>query len=93
MEIEHYFFVLIGIVTTYIIIGNYVYLTKVLPRINESASGMPSQQFKHIAKFVVMLDENNEKPWFYYLLKHSKTISAVIFVLMLTFLIMFWGKS
>ena len=74
----------------YIVLGNYIYLSKVLPRLNESASGMPSRQLKHIEKYVSVLDENNEKPWFYYLLKHSKTIIAAIFFLFIMFIIILW---
>ena len=97
MNLEHYFFILFSLFATYVVIGNYLYLSKVLPALNkngknEHPSFMPSGQLKQIETYITILNEKNEKPWFYYLLKYNKTIVTILLMLFVSFMVIFWSN-
>ena len=85
---EQYFISLLLIMAAYVGIGNYIYFKKVLPPIkneDENAVGSfsPSVQQVHMQRYVVILEENKETPWFYYFLKYNNFIVSVIFALVI----------
>ena len=72
----------------YVGIGNFIYFKKVLPAIqneDENAVGgySPSLQQVHMQRYVEILEENNETPWFYYFLKYNNFIVSIIFALVI----------
>ena len=93
---EEYFSLVLIQIFIYIIIGNYVYISKVLPGLkfilkNNSPSMMPSVQKKHMNQYVTELDKNNLKPWYYFHLKYNAFITVflaiqVIFLIVLVLL-------
>lgn len=85
---EQYFIILFLIMSAYVGIGNYIYFKKVLPPIkneDEHAVGSfsPSVQQVHMQRYVVILEDNKETPWFYYFLKYNNFIVSVIFALVI----------
>ena len=72
----------------YVGVGNFIYFKKVLPAIqneDENAVGSysPSLQQVHMQRYVEILEENNETPWFYYFLKYNNFIVSIIFALVI----------
>jgi len=82
----------------YVGTGNYIYFKKVLPPLknedkNTVGSFSPSVQQVHMQRYVLVLEENNEKPWFYYFLKYNNFIVSVIFALVILFAITLYKQS
>jgi hypothetical protein len=75
----------------HIVIGNYLYFTKVLFVIDKSPSIRPSKQLRDIKEYLALLDIKNERPWFYSFLKNQNKISVVLVLLMLPILINIFG--
>ena len=85
---EQYFIILFLIMAAYVGIGNYIYFKKVLPSIksedeNVVSSFSPSVQQVHMQRYVVILEENKQTPWFYYFLKYNNFIVSIIFALVI----------
>ncbi len=84
-------FILIFILTvTYIVLGNYLYFNKVLPGLKRldkdyDSSLMPSGQIKQTKEYIIAIENNNNKPWFYYYLKYNKYILVLIAFIFLLF--------
>jgi len=85
---EQYFIILVLIMAAYVGIGNYIYFKKVLPSIKDAVGSFsPSVQQEHMQKYVLVLEETNERPWFYYFLKYNNFIVSIIFALVILFAI------
>ena len=82
MNFEIYFNFIFFLVMIYVIFGNYLYFKKIIPALNTAPGLLPSTQLKHIRLYLDRLRENGERPWFLFYLKHLKTISLVIVLLM-----------
>ena len=85
---EQYFISLFLLMAAYVATGNYIYFKKVLPSIknedkNAVGSFSPSAQQEHMQRYVVILEENKETPWFYYFLKYNNFIVSIIFALVI----------
>ena len=85
---EQYFITLFLIMAAYVGIGNFIYFKMVLPSIknedkNAVGSFSPSVQQVHMQRYVVVLEENKETPWFYYFLKYNNLIVSIIFALVI----------
>jgi len=85
---EQYVLILFLIMAAYVGMGNYIYFKKVLPFIKKedgSAVGSfsPSVQQVHMQRYVLILEENKEAPWFYYFLKYNNFIVSIIFALVI----------
>jgi hypothetical protein len=91
---EYILIFIFGMVTTYIVIGSYVYFSKTLPCLNESPCFTPSGQAGQSEKYLSILEKNNERPWFYCFLKYNKEIAITILILMLFVMSsLFWGNK
>lgn len=85
---EQYFIILFLIMAAYVGVGNFIYFKKVLPRIktedaNAVGSFSPSVQQVHMQRYVLILEEDKDAPWFYYFLKYNNFIVSVIFALVI----------
>jgi hypothetical protein len=91
MTFEYYFIFVFIILTVYIVIGNYIYFSKVLPSLGKSPSFMPSGQFKDVQKHVSQLKERKEYPWYFQILNNIQVITIVIFLLILPIFLKIFG--
>ena len=86
---EIVFGVLFLAVVVYIILGNYLYFAKILPALDEAPKFLPSAQFNVVDRFLLILDENDEQPWFAPILRHQRMIATIYvigFVAVIAFL-------
>jgi hypothetical protein len=74
------FFILFGAVVVYVGLGNYLYFAKVLPALNEPAKLLPSSQWKDVERYLKLLDERRENPWFRAILRNALSISIVYLI-------------
>jgi hypothetical protein len=87
MTFEHYFLVVFGLVAVYVILGNYLYFAKILPALGDSKgsappSFLPSGQLKHVESYLSLLEKKEDRPWYYFYLRHIKPITLVLLLLM-----------
>ena len=87
MTFESYFFVVWFLVALYVLLGNYLYFSKILPALGDdtghaSPKFLPSGQFGQVKAYVRMLEQKQDKPWFYYFLKNIAAISALVLLAM-----------
>jgi hypothetical protein len=74
------FFIMFGAVVVYVGLGNYLYFAKVLPALDEPAKLLPSSQWKDVERYLKLLDERRENPWFGAILRNALTISVVYLI-------------
>ena len=72
----------------YVIVGNYLYFTKVLPTLSRAGfDACPkfrlSNQIAQVDLFLTLLPPTDPRPWYYGVLSHHRTISTAVLVLML----------
>ena len=87
---ESVFFVLFIAVVIYIVLGNYLYFAKILPTLDESPKLMPSGQFDDADRYLQILDERGERPWYVPLLRHQRKIATgyvIVFAFFVTYLL------
>jgi hypothetical protein len=82
MNLEAYFIFVFILLAVYVILGNYLYLFKIVPALDVDHSGLPSTQLKHAQMYIDMLQEKGEHPWFLLYLKHIKIISILLAILL-----------
>jgi hypothetical protein len=88
---EIVFGLLLLALAVYIILGNYLYFAKILPALDEAPKFLPSAQFDDADRFLLILDERGEYPWFTPILRHQRkivtayVIAFVVFVAYLVF--------
>jgi len=87
MTFEIYFLIVWLVVALYVLLGNYVYYSKILPALrndtaNAAPSFMPSGQFRQVKEYIRVLEKEQKKPWFYYLLKNLAAITALLVLAM-----------
>ena len=80
--------ILFGITLTtlfiYCVLGNYIYLCKVMPELSdESCSGMPSVQRAQFDRYYERLKSRNESLWFMPFIVYKKPIAACQLLLLL----------
>ena len=84
---ESHFIVVFLLFVVYIALGSYLYFCKILPGIDRAGGrgvpGLPSEQLRQIKEYVRLLDEKNERPWYYPFLRYNPQIAAVLFALWL----------
>jgi len=71
-----------------IVLVNYLYLSKVLVAIDDSASFLPMEQRAQIDKYLKTIDPGM-RPWYYTLLKYSNIVIGVPLLLAIFCLIAF----
>jgi hypothetical protein len=74
---------LVALLAAYVIVGNHLYLAKVLPALSRdgldgSVKFMPSKQFDQIDVFLTRFPPTAPRPWFYGVLSHVRAISAAL---------------
>jgi hypothetical protein len=84
------FFIMFGAVVIYVVLGNYLYFAKVLPALDESPKLFPSGQLKDVKRYLELLDEQGERPWFGAILRNAMPINVIYLIGMATtFVLMF----
>ena len=66
------------VVAVYVIFGNYLYLTRVIPELNKAPGFLPSTQFKDVDAYLKLVLEKGEHPWYLFYLKNIRAITLVI---------------
>ena len=85
--LNSYLIFVIFIIIVYVIIGNYIYFTKVLPGIGTPVKLSGLKEFDHIALYLQIIEEKNEDPpWFFFYLKNMKKIAVILFFLLIPIL-------
>ncbi len=85
MTFEQYFLVVWGLVSVYVVIENYLYFAKVLPGLGGASPKLPLfGQFSQIEDYLNGLDQKGERPWFYAFLRHTRMITLVLAVLIIS---------
>lgn len=84
---ERYFTIVWWVVMAYVLIGNYIYFRKVLPRLRQNNAAVgpsigPSGQLKQIEEYLGLLSQFGERPWHFHYLRHLKFITIVVLGLM-----------
>jgi len=74
---ETAFFIMFGAVVAYVVLGNYLYFTKVLPVLDEPPKLLPSGQVRDIDRYLESLDERLERRWYVPILRNFRTITFV----------------
>ncbi len=72
----------------YVVVGNYLYLAKVLPALSRavldgSVKFMPSKQLGQVDLFLARFPPPAPRPWFYGLLAHVRAINVGLIVMAL----------
>jgi hypothetical protein len=75
-------------VAAYVVIGNYLYFTKVLPALSRdgldgSLKFTPSKQLAQVDLFLTRFPPTVPRPWFYVVLSHVRAINVALVVLAL----------
>ena len=92
MGLDLHFGIVFVLFAVYIVLGNYLYFWKILPAI-ERAGGdsvpafLPSGQFRQTRRYVDMLDQRNDRPWYYFFLRFDRHIALVLVLLWLSLLL------
>ena len=76
------------LVMAYVVVGNYLYFTKVLPTVSRGGLDgwpklMPSRQFAQVDLFLTRLPPTAPRPWHYGVLSRVRAISTAVFVVQL----------
>jgi hypothetical protein len=74
------FFIMFGAAIVYLLLGNYLYFSKVLPSLDKSPALLPSSQLSHIDQYIATLDEQSERRWFEPILRHARIINAMYII-------------
>ena len=74
------FFIMFGAVIVYVVLGNYLYFTKVLPALDEPPKLLPGGQVRDIDRYLESLDERVERPWFVPVLQNIRTITIIYLI-------------
>ena len=74
------FFFMFGAAIAYVLLGNYLYLCKVLPALGESPKLLPSSQLNHVDRYIGSLDESRERQWFEPILRNARTINVMYII-------------
>ena len=61
----------------YVLLGNYLYLAKVLPALGEPPKLLPSSQLKDVDRYLELVDGQQNEQWFVPLLRNVRAINAV----------------
>jgi hypothetical protein len=70
-------------VMSYVVIGNYLYFTKVLPALardglDGSPKFMPSKQLAQVDLFITRFPPTAPRPWFFSVLSRVRAITAAV---------------
>lgn len=79
------------VTAVYIVLGNYLYFSKILPVLEEAPKFLPSAQFDDADRFLLIMDERGERPWFAPFLRHQRMIAGIyiiIFLIVVVFLVL-----
>ena len=77
---ETVFGVLFFATIIYVILGNYLYFTKILPTLDEPPKFLPSAQLNDVERFLQILDKRGEDRWFAPILRHVRTIGIALLI-------------
>ena len=77
---ETAFFIMFGAVVVYVLLGNYLYLAKVAPALDESPKLLPSSQLDHVDRYLELQDGQLEGQWFVPILRNIRTITMIYLV-------------
>lgn len=69
-----------GVVVIYVVLGNYLYFSKILPALDESPKLLPSGQLRDVDRYLKWLEKTGECPWFAVLLRNIRLITIVYLV-------------
>lgn len=72
-----------AIVAVYVLVGNYLYILKVLPALardglDGSLKFTPWEQLEQVETFLARLAPDAPRPWYFSLLSHVRIITAVV---------------
>ena len=74
------FFIMLVAAIVYVLLGNYLYFSKVLPALGESPKLLPSSQLNHVDQYFKSLDESRERQWFEPILRNARTINVMYII-------------
>ena len=74
------FFIMFGAAIVYVLLGNYLYFSKVLPALGQSPKLLPGSQLNHADQYLDSLDEHRERQWFEPVLRKARTINAIYII-------------
>lgn len=77
---EFAFLIMFAAVVVYVVLGNYLYFSKVLPALGEPPKLLPSGQVRHVEQYLESLDERLERQWFVPILQNIRTITVVYLI-------------
>ena len=77
---ETAFFIMFVAVVIYIVLGNYLYFAKVVPALNEPPKLLPWSQWNDVERYLALIDERRERPWFAAILRNTLPISTIYLI-------------
>jgi hypothetical protein len=82
MDFDAYFMLVFIVIAAYVIVGNYLYLGRVIRALNKAPEFFPTTQFRDMDAYLRLLLAKGERPWFLFYLKNVRAIALVIVILM-----------
>lgn len=70
------FIIMFAAVVVYVVLGNYLYWAKILPALDKPMELMPRGQLRDIDRYIELLDEQGERPWFGPILRNVRMITV-----------------
>jgi len=77
---EMAFFIMFVAVVIYIVVGNYLYFAKVCPALDEPPKLLPWSQWSDVERYLALIDERRERPWFASILRNTLAISIIYLI-------------
>ena len=77
---EIVFFIMFVAVVIYIVLGNYLYFAKVAPALDEPPKLLPWSQWNDVERYLALIDERGEQPWFAAILRNTQKISIIYLI-------------
>jgi hypothetical protein len=74
------FFIMFGSAVVYVVLGNYLYFSKILPALDQSPKLLPNGQLGQVDQYLTMLNERDERQWFEPLLRNARSINAIFII-------------
>ena len=71
------FSIMFAAIVVYVVLGNFLYLAKILPALDKPMELMPSGQLRDIDRYIELLDEQGERPWFGPILRNVRVITVI----------------
>ena len=74
------FYIMFVAVVIYVVLGNYLYFSKVVPALNEPPKLLPWSQWNDVERYLALIDERRERPWFAAILRNALKISTIYLI-------------